>query len=72
MTARKRWLALLAALAAVVAVVGSTAAARTAAAKHRATPTHHATQTIAWHDCGDGYQCGNLEVPFDYRHPNGR
>ena len=72
MTARTRWLSLLAVLGAVVAVVVSTAAARSGTAKHRAAPTHHATQTIAWHDCGDGYQCGNLEVPFDYRHSNGR
>src|SRR3989442_11569032 len=27
---------------------------------------------IAWTDCGSGFQCGSLQVPLDYMHPNGR
>ena len=28
--------------------------------------------TIAWTDCGGGFQCGTLDVPLDYGHPQGR
>ncbi|ROO90397.1 alpha/beta hydrolase family protein [Actinocorallia herbida] len=27
--------------------------------------------TIAWKDCGDGFQCGTLDVPVDYAAPSG-
>ncbi len=27
---------------------------------------------IAWTACGKGFQCGNLQVPLDYSHPQGR
>lgn len=27
---------------------------------------------IAWTDCGDGFQCGSLQVPLDYSKPDGR
>jgi pimeloyl-ACP methyl ester carboxylesterase len=27
---------------------------------------------ITWTDCGGGFQCGNLDVPLDYEHPEGR
>jgi pimeloyl-ACP methyl ester carboxylesterase len=30
------------------------------------------TGKIAWSDCGGGFQCGNLQVPLDYTHPQGR
>ena len=50
-----------------------------AAACTRNTPTasHSPTPsvppgTIAWTDCGGGFQCGTLDVPLDYDHPEGR
>ena len=27
---------------------------------------------IAWKDCGGGFQCGTLDVPLDYDHPDAR
>lgn len=27
---------------------------------------------IAWSDCGGGFQCGTLQVPLDYKNPQGR
>jgi len=27
---------------------------------------------ITWTECGGGFQCGNLDVPLDYEHPQGR
>lgn len=29
------------------------------------------TASIDWSDCGGGFQCGTLQVPLDYAHPNG-
>src|SRR5256885_4564454 len=50
-----------------------------AAACTRNTPTANHSPTpapspgaIAWTDCGGGFQCGNLNVPLDYDHPDGR
>ena len=45
----------------------------------RSTPnaTHSPTPTpspgnIAWTDCGGGFQCGTLQVPLEYSHPEAR
>ena len=27
--------------------------------------------TLAWNDCGDGFQCATLDVPVDWRVPTG-
>jgi pimeloyl-ACP methyl ester carboxylesterase len=27
---------------------------------------------VDWADCGDGFQCGTVDVPLDYAHPDGR
>jgi len=54
--------------AAVLAVAISAGAARSSSHRSTARPNLPA---LAWHDCGDGYQCANLEVPRDYRHPHG-
>src|SRR5205814_5766434 len=50
-----------------------------AAACTRNTPTANHSPTavpspgaIAWTDCSGGFQCGNLDVPLDYDHPDGR
>ena len=31
-----------------------------------------APSKIAWTDCGGGFQCGTVQVPLDYSHPDGR
>lgn len=31
-----------------------------------------APATIAWKDCGGGFQCGTLDVPLDHEHPDAR
>ncbi|GAB2820523.1 alpha/beta hydrolase [Actinocorallia aurea] len=37
-----------------------------------ATPSEtFAPAAIAWKDCGDGFQCGTLDVPVDYAAPDG-
>jgi pimeloyl-ACP methyl ester carboxylesterase len=40
-------------------------------AAHTPTPSLPPSQ-IAWSGCGQGFQCGNLEVPLDYSKPEGR
>lgn len=30
-----------------------------------------AAATVAWADCGDGFQCASMPVPLDYQHPDG-
>jgi pimeloyl-ACP methyl ester carboxylesterase len=65
---RHRFITVLLVAAALFAVGISAGAARSSS--HHA--TKHASQpALVWHDCGDGYQCANLEVPRDYRHPHG-
>ena len=34
-------------------------------------PAYYA-QHLAWQDCGGGFQCARLQVPFDYAHPGGK
>ena len=34
-------------------------------------PAYYA-QHLAWQDCGDGFQCARLLVPFDYADPGGK
>ncbi len=41
-------------------------------AKHSPTPSLPQPGPIAWTDCGGGFQCGTLQVPLDYDHPDGR
>ena len=38
-------------------------------AKSPSVPTR---STIAWSGCGNGFECGTLQVPLDYAHPDGR
>src|SRR6187551_1021551 len=52
-----------------------------AAAKKRAAPATTTTTTwpplpatsttVAWSDCGNGFECGTLSVPVDWRAPTG-
>jgi pimeloyl-ACP methyl ester carboxylesterase len=41
-------------------------------ASHSPTPSRVATGKVAWTDCGGGFQCGTLQVPLDYAHPEAR
>src|SRR2546427_11603519 len=43
----------------------------TPTATHSPTPSPSAG-VISWTDCGAGFQCGTLQVPLDYSHPEGR
>src|SRR4051812_42906075 len=60
------------ALAAVVAT------ACTGTPKSKASPSPRGmarfyAQRVSWRDCGGGFQCGTVNVPLDYAHPdNGR
>jgi pimeloyl-ACP methyl ester carboxylesterase len=40
--------------------------------KHSPTPSAPQPGSIAWKDCGGGFQCGTLQVPLDYDHPESR
>ena len=68
MSTRHRITMVLLLAAAVLAVAISAGAARSSSHRSTARPSQPA---LAWHDCGDGYQCANLEVPRDYRHRHG-
>ena len=34
-------------------------------------PPAHPASTVAWTDCGDGFQCATAAVPLDYHRPHG-
>jgi pimeloyl-ACP methyl ester carboxylesterase len=68
MSTRHRMTALLLVVAAVLAVVIFAGAARSTSRHSTARPSQPA---LVWHDCGDGYECANLQVPRDYRDPHG-
>ena len=45
----------------------------TSTGQHTPTPNSSPEPgTIAWTDCGGGFQCGTLQVPLDYEHPDAR
>ena len=69
MSMKRRLATVLLVAAAVLAVAISAGAARSKA--HHARPAVHQAQSLDWQDCGGGYQCANLQVPRDYRHPHG-
>lgn len=61
------------ALAAVCAILAGTMACTTTDSTTPSTPTEQFTPgAIGWTDCGDGFQCGTLEVPVDYAAPAGK
>src|ERR1700758_4996624 len=49
----------------VSACNGATTNAPPASAIPYATPT-----SVAWSDCGDGFQCGTVAVPLEYANPS--
>jgi pimeloyl-ACP methyl ester carboxylesterase len=69
MSTRHRLATMLLVAAAVLAVGISAGAARSKL--HHARAVHHHGGGLTWTDCGGGYQCANLQVPRDYRHPHG-
>src|ERR1043166_4178375 len=69
MSTRHRLATMLLVAAAVLAVGISAGAARSKL--HHARAVHHHGGGLTWSDCGGGYQCANLQVPRDYRHPHG-
>jgi pimeloyl-ACP methyl ester carboxylesterase len=70
MSVKRRLATVLFVVTAVLAVGISAGSARSKA--HHAQPAHHGGGGgLTWQDCGGGYQCANLLVPRDYRHPHG-
>jgi pimeloyl-ACP methyl ester carboxylesterase len=68
----KRRLATVLLVAAAVLAVGITAGAARSNQHHaKAAHRHGGPADLNWQDCGGGYQCANLQVPRDYRHPHG-
>jgi pimeloyl-ACP methyl ester carboxylesterase len=66
----KRRLATVVLVAAAVLAVGISAGAARSTLHHAKAVRHHGGG-LNWQDCGGGYQCANLQVPRDYRHPHG-
>jgi hypothetical protein len=63
----RAWLSVVV-LAAVALVPAPASAAPATAAPAGAAPAG----AVRWADCGDGFQCGTVDVPLDYTHPAGR
>src|SRR5438445_4399413 len=55
----------------LVAILLVACTRNTPTATHSPTPSPSAG-VISWTDCGAGFQCGTLQVPLDYSHPEGR
>lgn len=62
---RRRLTTTLTALGAITALVAGMPTAAYAA------PSTAASQDVAWRDCGDGLQCGEITVPADWSEPHG-
>lgn len=61
------------ALSVAVMALATTMACTTTDTPAPATPSRAFTPAaVSWKDCGDGFQCGKLEVPLDYADPGGR
>ncbi|WP_433177261.1 alpha/beta hydrolase [Actinoallomurus sp. CA-150999] len=60
------------AAAAIVVTACTDAPKSTASAPSPSGIANMYAQRISWRDCGNGFQCGTLQVPFDYSHPTGR
>jgi pimeloyl-ACP methyl ester carboxylesterase len=75
-TARPGLIALLIALLATLATLAGPATARprnttTTTPPTTAPPLPAFASTLAWSDCGDGFQCATLTVPVDWSQPAG-
>jgi len=82
LTRRRERVALAAAIVAVTLASCTNASGHSApAASVRTSPadttgvpdqlSNYYRQTIGWTDCGNGFQCGSINVPLDYSQPNG-
>lgn len=58
----------IAALAAIAALIAT--ACNSSPNVSHSTPSIVPPGSVAWTDCGDGFQCGTLQVPLDYLHPD--
>jgi pimeloyl-ACP methyl ester carboxylesterase len=59
------------AAAAIVVTACTDAPKSTASAPSASGSASLYSQKIAWRDCGNGFQCGSIQVPLDYAHPTG-
>jgi pimeloyl-ACP methyl ester carboxylesterase len=60
-----------------MAVAAFVAAACTGTPNSKAAPSPRGTaslyaQRLSWKDCGSGFQCGTVQVPLDYAHPQSK
>jgi len=55
----------------LVTMVAAACTLGTPKSSHSPVPSPSAG-SIAWTDCGGGFQCGTLQVPLDYEHPETR
>src|ERR1035437_470829 len=56
---------------AVIAILVATGCTRNGPTATKASPIPTpAPSQIAWKDCGGGFQCGTVQVPLDYAHPD--
>ena len=63
----------IAALAVVLAIFTTACKPNsTTSSKHSPTPSSSSATTgsVKWTDCGGGFQCGTVQVPLDYSHPD--
>ena len=54
---------------AVILAVFATACSRNSPTSSFPSPTPITTGSVVWTDCGAGFQCGTVQVPLDYSHP---
>jgi len=58
---------------AIAAILLLSACTRGAQTQTKASPAHviPTPSKVLWTSCGGGFQCGSVQVPLDYTHPNG-
>lgn len=59
-----------AAFVAIIALLVTACNRNSPTATKASPPPVPAPQPLVWSDCGDGFQCGWVQVPLDYAHPN--
>src|ERR1700680_574498 len=55
---------------AVIVTIFATACSGNSPTSSKPSPTPLTTGSVAWTDCGAGFQCGTVQVPLDYSHPD--
>ena len=51
---------------AVIVTIFATACSGNSPTSSKPSPTPLTTGSVAWTDCGAGFQCGTVQVPIDY------